>query len=228
MSLRKTKLSRAQTRSRLRKGKRQSGSRGWTMATVAVVAVGAVAIFFSWGGGGTAAAPALGDHIHAYLGINVCGSWLPPAPEYESADGIHSHGDGLMHIHPSSSEAAGENAVVGRFIENNAGAGWELSATSMTLWDGVEYRNGQECVDGEYAGQAADIQWAVGRVGEPWDGTPRTGDLANYHPDDGDIVAVAFIPEGQQVPEPPDASGALGSPADVGAPAGGGGGHGAP
>ena len=200
---------------------------GWTIATVAVVMVGVVGIALARSGSKSGGSPEIGEHWHAYLGVNVCGSWLPAAPEYESTAGIHSHGDGLMHIHPSSSAAAGDNATVARFIEDNEGAGWELSADSMRLWDGVEYRNGQECVDGEYAGQGAEIEWAVGQVGEPWDGTPRSGNPADYHPQDRDIVAVAFIPKGEPVPEPPDAEAALGNITDVpsqGAP----GGQGAP
>ena len=35
---------------------------------------------------------------------------------FESSFGIHSHGDGLMHIHPFTKAAAGEKATVGRFI----------------------------------------------------------------------------------------------------------------
>lgn len=219
MSPKKNKLSRAQARSRIRRGKRRQSSIGWTVATGAIIAIGVVGIFLTFRGNtdtGSASGPQIGDHWHGYLGVNVCGSWLAAAPAYESPNGIHSHGDGLLHIHPTSSAAAGDNATVARFFEDNEDADWNLSADSMRLWDGVEYRNGQECVDGPYAGQKAVIQWAVSPVGSPWDDKPRRSNPADYHPKNGDIVAVAFIPKGEPIPEPPDAEAGLASIADLG------------
>ena len=63
--------------------------------------------------GGT---PQLGDHIHQAFGINVCGEWLENVPEFESAVGIHTHGDGVLHIHPFSQLGVGANATLGRFL----------------------------------------------------------------------------------------------------------------
>ncbi len=55
----------------------------------------------------TAAQPRIGDHIHAAMDIYVCGQHEPKLPQFEA--GIHSHGDGLMHMHPqvSGEEGAG-------------------------------------------------------------------------------------------------------------------------
>ena len=47
--------------------------------------------------------PQLDDHIHQAFGVNVCGEWkTPDIPEFESTIGIHTHGDGVIHIHPFS------------------------------------------------------------------------------------------------------------------------------
>jgi hypothetical protein len=216
MARRKGKYSRAQARAKIRRTKRRSSSMGWTVATVVVVIVGVVGIVLARGGSESGASPAIGDHWHAYLGVNVCGTWLPAAPSFESPLGIHSHGDGLMHIHPYSSAATGKNATVGRFLEDNEGAGWELDSTSMKLWDGAEYQNGYTCPSGEFEGQKANLVWATGKYGEPWSGTPRTGNPADFNPKNADIVAIAFLPKGQKVPEPPDAESALSNIQDLG------------
>ena len=61
-----------------------------------------------------------GDHWHSYLGVNICGEWLPNVPEFEAPvgspvgsrnAGIHSHGDGLIHTHPFVSSEEGKNAT---------------------------------------------------------------------------------------------------------------------
>jgi hypothetical protein len=218
MSPKKSKYSRAQARARIRRTKRRSGSMGWTVATLGVVAVGVLMIVLFRGEGSSDAQPRVNeDHWHAYLGVNVCGSWLPPAPGFDSPNGIHSHEDSLIHIHPFASAAAGDNATVARFIEDNEGADWELSADSMKLWDGVEYRNGDTCESGEFEGEKGRIVWSVGHYGEEWTGRPRSGDPADFAPRNADIVAIAFLPESEQtVPEPPDAEPALENIEDLG------------
>ncbi len=62
--------------------------------------------------------PQLGDHIHEAIGFNVCGQFLPNIPTFESKIGIHTHGDGVMHIHPFSQLGVGANATLGRFIKD--------------------------------------------------------------------------------------------------------------
>jgi hypothetical protein len=62
--------------------------------------------------------PQLEDHIHQAFGVNVCGEWKTDIPEFESEIGIHTHGDGVMHIHPFSQLGVGANATLGRFFKN--------------------------------------------------------------------------------------------------------------
>lgn len=193
----------------------------WTVLTVAVVLVGVMLIVLTKisNDNQAAASPAVGDHWHAYLGVNVCGQWLPNAPSFEPRAnepsvkaGLHSHADGLMHIHPFSSDEAGNKATVGRFLTYG---GWSLSDSSMKLWDSVEHQNGQKCGKGAGA-KPAEIQWVVGHYGQPWPGKARTGNPADYHPKNADIVAIYFLPKGQPLPEPPGAQAALASINDLG------------
>jgi hypothetical protein len=211
-----SKLSRAQRRARLRAGGERRTSFVWMAATAAIVVIGGLLIVLTVSGRDESdAAPRIGDHWHAYFGINACGTWLGPAPEFENPvgsatlrAGVHSHGDGLIHIHPYSSSESGPRATVGTFMRYG---GWDLSETSVTGWDGVARRNGDSCPQGPGV-----VQWKVGRFGKPWPAKARTGNPASYRPRNGDIVAVYFLPEGAKLEKPPDAESALGAISDIG------------
>jgi hypothetical protein len=157
----------------------------------------------------------VGDHWHAALGVDVCGQWLPPAPQFEQrADqagvtaGIHTHGDGLIHLHPFASDEAGDPSI-GRFMDYG---GWKLSSDSLGVWDTGVHRDGQACA----TGGNGRVQWVVGKYGKPWPTQPRSGDPAAYRPKNGDIVAVYFVPDGDPLPEPPTAQAELSSIGDLG------------
>jgi hypothetical protein len=62
--------------------------------------------------------PQLGDHIHQSVAFNACGQFLPDLPEFESPVGIHTHGDGVIHIHPFSQLGVGANATFERYLED--------------------------------------------------------------------------------------------------------------
>jgi hypothetical protein len=73
--------------------------------------------------------PALNkDHIHEAYGIYDCNKWLAPIPTFESSAGIHTHGDGVLHIHPYSLSASGRNA---RFSVFEDGAGMSTSPSGL-------------------------------------------------------------------------------------------------
>jgi hypothetical protein len=82
--------------------------------------------------------PQLGDHIHQAFGVNVCGEWKTDLPEFESEIGIHTHGDGVLHIHPHSQLGVGVNATLGRFFENardEGGIDVEISDSKLDYLD---------------------------------------------------------------------------------------------
>jgi hypothetical protein len=156
--------------------------------------------------------PKIGDHIHAALGINVCGFPAENAPSFDfkagegtsqnSKAGLHSHGDGLIHIHPFISDEEGDNATVGLFMEYG---GFEVDEEHMALWDDLNVTNGDPCPDG----RTGSVRWAVN--GEEQDGNP-----ADYKPEDQDVIEIAFLPDGEPIPEPPaEVLAALPNPTDV-------------
>lgn len=58
------------------------------------------------------------DHWHASFATNVCGKeQAKPQDVQEDILGIHTHGDGLAHIHPFSVRASGERATLGKFFD---------------------------------------------------------------------------------------------------------------
>jgi len=86
----------------------------------------------------TGGVPQLGDHIHQALAINVCGEFKTDMPEFESPIGIHTHGDGVLHIHPFSQLGVGANATVERYFEDareDGGLDVSLNDTKLTYLD---------------------------------------------------------------------------------------------
>jgi hypothetical protein len=227
----KSKYNRARIRSRVRRQRRHTPSWPWVLIVFVIVVVGVVLIAASINKRNNAASghPLLyngttGDHWHAAFSVNVCGQWLPNAPQFESAYGLHTHGDGIIHIHPFEKIATGKNATVGRYFESarNATASngtpqpldWHLSADSFQVWDGVSKQNGDKCGAGKTA-KPGIVMWSLGKHGGTWEGKPRTSNLADYHPQNGDIIGLYFLPKGSKLPEPPNADKALDSVGDL-------------
>src|SRR5919108_289734 len=105
---------------RVRPRRQKRSALGYSVIMTLVVVLGIAGIALSRGDrnpGSGGVGPAIGDHWHAALGVNVCGQWKPNTPQYESGSGIHSHGDGFIHIHPFGRAGAGKNASVGLFLE---------------------------------------------------------------------------------------------------------------
>jgi hypothetical protein len=188
-----------------------SGGLGWILTTVIGVLVlgGLVALLLLRGGDdGDAGAtpPQAGDHWHAAFGINVCGEFLPDIPAFEARAGtnlragIHSHGDGLIHIHPLATDETGDNATVGRYLDY---AGGSISADSITVPDGPTLSNGEPCPDGN----VGKVRWSV-------NGEERDGNPADYKPRNGDVVVVGFVPDGQDLGTPASAA-RVATPSDV-------------
>ncbi len=89
-------------------------------ATVsAVVVLGILLVLFARGSGDDAdAAPRIGEHIHVAYGIYVCDNFIPPLTDQQGDRlGIHTHQDGVIHVHPTSSAASGENGTLDVFAE---------------------------------------------------------------------------------------------------------------
>lgn len=171
---------------------------------------------------GNAATGAPGDHWHAAVAANVCGEWLTSPPEFEQvADnpnvrpGIHTHGDGFVHAHPFTRSEGGDNATFGKFLDYG---GWLASEDSLELWVGpaaaptaTSWSNGDTCpADTPHAGKKGTVVWSV-------DCKARTGNPSEVKLLDQQVIAVGFLPKGEKLDVPPNASA---TPADDGSEAG--------
>lgn len=203
------KSSRVKRRAKVRSPRRSRGPVLWYVVTAFVVVIGIALIVVSRPDTGSAGIQ-LGEHWHAALGVYDCDRWLGdgtvgdglwqwpaatsdnrPARVGTSAyAGLHSHADGIVHMEPATSEEAGDNATLGRYFRFG---GWRLDEDGYEFL-GTERAAGDECGD-----EPGALQWSV-------NGEARTGNPADYVMKDGDVVVVAFLPEGKDladIGEPP-------------------------
>jgi hypothetical protein len=125
------------------------------------------------------------DFWTAALGVKICGTWLANAPTSGNDTGVHSHGDGLVYVHPFKADEAGERATLGLFLQRG---GWHAAADRLQLWDGDDHRSGQACPNG----QTARVRWWV-------DGVEQTGDPSSFTPRNGQVIVLSFDSD----PSPP-------------------------
>jgi len=165
----------------------------WYALTGVIVIVGVLLIALAKGNNASAESPNVGDHWHAALGVYMCdhwqggGNWLWPSFTSDGVParagtsayaGLHSHGDGIIHIEPRTSDETGKHATVGTYFKFG---GWHLSDTKVTFV-GETKSNGDKC--GTKPGL---VRWAV-------NGAEQKGNPANYKINDGDEIVVAFVP----------------------------------
>lgn len=83
---------------------------------------------------GAVEGPALGEHWHVAYAVQVCGEVLPAAAD-RGADtyGIHTHSDGLIHLHPFLAAAAGADAKLQVFLDQ---IGARVGPDAIELADG--------------------------------------------------------------------------------------------
>ena len=87
------------------------------------------------------------DHWHAAFAVEVCGTQLDPVPQKEpDVQGIHTHGDGLIHIHPFTERVAGPGATLGVFFDQ---VGIQVTDDGFTDQTGRTFRAGETTCGGE-------------------------------------------------------------------------------
>ncbi len=176
------------------------------ITTIVVLGVGLVA--FSRPDKVEAAPPLITDHWHAAFGVNICGEVLPGLVDGPKGDtsGIHSHGDGLIHIHPFSSRYTGAGANLGAFGDTTE---MDLTDSSLEVPGRKKLKNGDKCPKD---GKVGEVQVMVWDNMADQTGTLLKSDFAKYRPKDGSILTIGFVPKGTKLDKPPSA-GAI--PSDV-------------
>ncbi|HEX6237400.1 MAG TPA: hypothetical protein VFZ68_09405 [Acidimicrobiales bacterium] len=169
--------------------------------------------------------PILGDHWHAAYGFYVCDGFQPHLDTFEGRAGIHTHGDGVIHIHPFSSSGTGENATMSTFLED---ADADLSDDTLRIGDDSWTEGEQTC--GDEAAELVVAHWENVQTNDE-DPEILDSDLGGIHfTEDGAGYTIAFVPAGTtDIPKPPTADNlaALGA-VDAGGQVPAGGDEGAP
>lgn len=155
-------------------------------------------------------APTTRDHWHTAFGIDACGEFQNNLGDAKpDALGIHTHQDGLIHIHPFGSGASGQNATFQKFADQT---NLQISNGSFTIPGGKTYKNGDKCGDKE--GQVALYVWPpqANDKTEPRVVTENIGDVR--FTEDGQIMVLSFNPKGVTPKLPPSVE-TLKNPADT-------------
>lgn len=174
---------------------------GFPLLVIVLVVALAGLVWFARGSRDPVISPTIEDHWHSAYTVFDCGNRMPIFTGANDPDGIHSHGDSLIHIHPRNSSATGEDARVGVFLET-------MNAEITT--EGIFANNGEFtpllAADG-CNGQPASIRaarWNLGAAGGPaiidaFD--DNFNDIRFLQ--DGEGFTFARVPVGEDPPPPP-------------------------
>ena len=140
---------------------------------------------------GDPGAPRIGrDHWHAVYSFYACGERQPNSPTWEGG-GVHTHGDGIVHIHPFTQAEEGRGARLIKWFEYGGGLldGDEIRLPGL----GKTWKNGETCPDGTPdEGEEGVVQVFVN--------TAQLDDWTEYIPQDGDVIWMSFGKELDEVP----------------------------
>ena len=178
----------------------------WYAAAFVLLVGGTLAVALSRSNSANSIGPQSGDHWHAALGVQVCGTWTPnwltPVAPAGTATpggpvragtqtyaGLHSHGDGLIHMEPSTSDEMGRFATVGQYFKF---AGFKISATSISFAGTVNEKNGDKC-----NGKPGVLRWEV-------NGREMHGNPGSYKIFNGDVIAIVFTTADAKLPKKTD------------------------
>jgi hypothetical protein len=202
---------------------------GWYATLAAVVVLGLFLVAFSRnqelnkGQQAAKVPPRINhDHWHSAFSVYICNHFMPNVPLFESVDGIHTHGDGVVHIHPYTPPASGNNATLGFFLKsyssNGKGGTFKLSSSEIkpavipgdtNPLDTKDWHNGDKCPDG----QPGQVKFTVN--GKETKGDPTTWKLRN-----GDYLDVGFVDANKPLPSNPAERQNLANINDVSTPTG--------
>ena len=202
-------------------GRTSRGARpwGWYLSMAAVVIAGSLLIVTSRSDRQAASNPLksakprppdrsknfAGDHWHAAYGLYICDSFLGNIESDRDPNGIHTHDDGVIHIHPFTRAVSGRKATFGVYADT---VGLSVGEDKIKVPGGKTYSNGDLC--GKKKGE---LQVFL-------NGKERPGDPRKIRLRDRDLIVIAFAPPGAEIPKEPPSKSQLDNLSDVGPAAG--------
>lgn len=212
-------------------GSRRPGQRralGFPILLASVLILGVALVLFARDSREANADPRFAeDHWHAAYGLSFCGEFVRSDEATALTDvgedtlGIHTHGDGVIHIHPFLASAGGRNAKLQIFFDQVSVG---VTDSTITFPDGETWDEAEDTctVDGEEVpGQIVIGKWNDAQ--DAADGekpneviTEDFGDIRFRN--DREYYTIAFVPEGEfeDLPVRPDIIADLGNLSDVG------------
>jgi len=179
---------------------------GWYSAISVVVILGVVVLVMSRNetqervGARSEEHPTTDEHWHTAYGFFYCDQFLGQLSDNgRDPKGVHTHGDGIIHVHPFSHAASGKRAILEVFFET---MGVDVTETSVK-YPGQTVKNGDKCGDKE-----AEVSvWVNGKQ--------YKGDPGKIHFEDRQQIVWAFAPKGTDIPKTPQSASNLDNLSDV-------------
>ncbi len=152
------------------------------------------------------------DHWHAAFAVEVCGKELGPLQDGpQDMQGIHTHGDGLVHIHPFTRTAAGKRATLERFFKQISftvtDSGFELPKGMTMEGGGTTVKEGVTKCAGK-DGELVLAHWkdAASAAGTKPDKIYRGNFPDVRFSEDLGAYTLAFVPKGSTDIDPPSSA----------------------
>jgi hypothetical protein len=192
------KVQRAARAAASSRGTGERRERGFPLLVLLIVVLGIGLVIAARASRDELVAPFLEDHWHLGYEIYDCGELRPALLNEAGGDGIHTHGDSLIHVHPFNSSATGTDADLGVFME---AAGLTLNNDRIEAIEAgfASIDNSTGCGDEDSVIQAA--RYAPGNNTDPStiypDDFSQIRLLANL-----EVLVIAKIPVGGDMPTP--------------------------
>jgi len=147
---------------------------------------------------------------------DVHGEFQPPLADVKADSlGIHSHGDGLIHIHPFASASAGRNATMGIFLDQ---VGVSIPDTTLTLPSGTTFTEGTTKCEGGKDGVVQIAKWDkaadAANGGKP--NQIFTSGFDKIRLGENQAYMIAFMPDGSTLKAKSDVLKRIGTVSDLG------------
>jgi hypothetical protein len=153
--------------------------------------------------------------IAPFAAGDVHGEYQPPPKDAQQDTlGIHTHGDGLMHIHPFADSVAGRKATLGVFLDQ---VGITMTDQSLVLSTGT-FTEGQTKCEGGKDGQLQVAKWdsATDAAKGLKPDQIFTSDFRNIRLGANQSYVIAFMPPGSTIKAQPDVAQRIANVSDLG------------
>jgi hypothetical protein len=149
---------------------------------------------------------------------DVHGEYQPAPKDAQQSDplGIHSHGDGLIHIHPFTDSAAGRKATMGLFLNQ---VGISMTNDTLTLPSGATFTEGTTKCEGGKDGLLQIAKWdhATDAAKGAKPNTIFTDGFDKIRLGADESFTIAFMPKDSTIPAKSDVADRIAKVSDLAA-----------